>query len=148
MLNLEFFNFLFTEAQKIEQINLAEARALGLEIVGKMYVNFKFAIISSDFISTFYLNRLLQPEGKNAASLMVAEKYVNAFNELARTNNTLILPSNVSDVSSLVGQAMSVYSTISKNTTIASAQFSQNADAKITEKKISSTDESTKTTDS
>lgn len=56
--------------------------------------------------------RLGQGEGKNAASLMVAEKYVDAFNELARTNNTLILPSNVSDVSSLVGQAMSVYSTI------------------------------------
>lgn len=53
---------------------------------------------------------------------MVAEKYVNAFNELARTNNTLILPSNVSDVSSLVGQAMSVYSTIAKNSQIANAK--------------------------
>lgn len=63
---------------------------------------------------------------------MVAEKYVNAFNELARTNNTLILPSNVSDVSSLVGQAMSVYSTISKN--------SQIANAKDTATKIGSTD--------
>lgn len=60
------------------------------------------------------LRSLEQGEGKNAASLMVAEKYVDAFDKLARTSNTLILPANVGDVSSLVGQAMSVYTTISK----------------------------------
>lgn len=43
----------------------------------------------------------------------MAEQYVGAFNKLARTNNTLILPSNVGDVSSLVGQAFSIYNTIS-----------------------------------
>lgn len=53
-----------------------------------------------------------QDHGSNAASLTVAEQYVNAFNQLARTNNTLILPSNAGDVSSLVGQAMSIYKTI------------------------------------
>lgn len=53
-------------------------------------------------------------DGKNAASLTVAEQYINAFNKLASTNNTLILPSNVGDVSSLVGQAMSIYNTVSK----------------------------------
>lgn len=59
--------------------------------------------------------RLTQKDGKNAASLFVAEQYVHAFNKLARTNNTLILPTNVGDISSLVGHAMSIYSTISKN---------------------------------
>lgn len=34
---------------------------------------------------------------------------------MARTNNTLILPSNVGDVSSLVGQAMAIYNTVSKH---------------------------------
>ena len=48
--------------------------------------------------------------GQNAASLAVAEKYVGAFQELARTNNTLILPANTGDVSSMVAQAMTVYS--------------------------------------
>lgn len=56
---------------------------------------------------------------------MVAEKYVDAFSELARTNNTLILPSNVGDVSSLVGQAMSVYTTISKQSQSIAAQNTQ-----------------------
>lgn len=58
---------------------------------------------------------MAQKDGKHAASLTVAEKYVNAFTELARTNNTLILPSNVGDISSLVGQAMSIYTTVAKS---------------------------------
>lgn len=44
--------------------------------------------------------------GSNAAALAVAEKYVTAFGNLARTNNTLILPSNTGDVSSMVTQVM------------------------------------------
>lgn len=56
-----------------------------------------------------------QKDGKNAASLFVAEQYVSAFNKLARTNNTLILPSNVGDITSLVGHAMTIYKTISNN---------------------------------
>lgn len=43
-------------------------------------------------------------EGKDAAGLYVAEQYVKAFHNLAKTNNTLILPSNVGDVPSLVAQ--------------------------------------------
>ena len=42
--------------------------------------------------------------GQNAAALAVAEKYVGAFGELAKTNNTLILPANTGDVSSMVAQ--------------------------------------------
>ncbi len=54
-----------------------------------------------------FYNRLkpfLQSCFQNAASLAVAEKYVSAFQELARTNNTLILPANTGDVSSMVAQ--------------------------------------------
>ncbi len=47
--------------------------------------------------------------GMNAASLNVAELYVAAFQQLARTNNTLILPANCNDVTSMVSQAMATY---------------------------------------
>lgn len=40
--------------------------------------------------------------GKNAASLLVAEKYVKAFGNLAQTNNTIILPANANDISGKV----------------------------------------------
>ncbi|KPJ09693.1 Stomatin-like protein 2 [Papilio machaon] len=94
---------LASEAEKQEQINkasgeaqamiaVADARARGLKLLA---------------------GALAQQDSKYAASLTLAEQYVAAFNKLARTNNTLILPANAGDVSSLVAQAMSIYSTIS-----------------------------------
>ncbi len=46
--------------------------------------------------------------GRDAANLKVAEQYVNAFGNLAKTSNTLVVPSNVSDVATLVTTAMTV----------------------------------------
>lgn len=42
--------------------------------------------------------------GANAASLRVAEQYVEAFSHLAKTNNTLILSNDVGDVAKSVAQ--------------------------------------------
>lgn len=95
---------LASEADRQEQINqaageaaailsVAEARAGGLRLVA--------GALGSDL-------------GNRAASLTIAEQYVQAFNKLAKTNNTLILPSNVGDISNLVGQAMSIYSKVSE----------------------------------
>ena len=47
------------------------------------------------------------PGGMQAVNLRVAEQYVLQFGNLARTNNTLILPSNVADIASIIGTAMS-----------------------------------------
>ena len=46
--------------------------------------------------------------GMSAANLKIAELYIGAFGNLAKTNNTLIIPSNVSDIAGLVASAMSV----------------------------------------
>ncbi|TCS39518.1 SPFH domain-containing protein [Paucimonas lemoignei] len=54
------------------------------------------------------------PGGADAVNLKVAEQYVNAFGELARTNNTLILPANLGDMSSLIATAMQVVKTQQK----------------------------------
>jgi regulator of protease activity HflC (stomatin/prohibitin superfamily) len=48
------------------------------------------------------------PGGLQAANLKVAEHYINAFGLLAKTNNTLIVPSNVSDMAGLIATAMTV----------------------------------------
>ncbi|XP_069672888.1 stomatin-like protein 2, mitochondrial [Periplaneta americana] len=95
---------LASEAERQEQINkasgeaqamlaIAEARAKGLELVAKP---------------------LKTKDGKNAASLNVAELYVHAFQKLAQKGNTLILPNNVGDVTSAVTQAMAVYNQLSR----------------------------------
>jgi len=49
-----------------------------------------------------------QPGGMEAVNLKVAEQYVQAFGELAKQGNTLIVPANLSDLSSLIASAMSV----------------------------------------
>ena len=40
--------------------------------------------------------------GKEAVSLRIAEQYVREFGNLAKTNNTLILPANLSDLGAAV----------------------------------------------
>ncbi|MEK7313379.1 MAG: band-7 C-terminal domain-containing protein, partial [Deltaproteobacteria bacterium] len=46
--------------------------------------------------------------GMEAVQLRVAEKFVGEFGNLARTTNTLILPANLGDISSLIATAMTV----------------------------------------
>ena len=48
------------------------------------------------------------PGGIQAVNLKVAEKYVDAFAGIAKVGNTLIVPSNMADLSSLIAGAMSV----------------------------------------
>ena len=48
------------------------------------------------------------PGGTQAVNLKVAEKYVDAFANIAKEGNTLIVPSNMADLSSLIAGAMSV----------------------------------------
>ena len=49
-----------------------------------------------------------QPGGMESVNLRVAERYVDAFSNLAQRNNTLIVPANVGDVASLVASAMQI----------------------------------------
>ncbi|MBY0240788.1 MAG: paraslipin [Burkholderiaceae bacterium] len=54
------------------------------------------------------------PGGAAAVQLKVAEQYVGAFEKLAKTNNSLIVPANVGDMSSLIATAMQVVKTQQK----------------------------------
>ncbi len=49
-----------------------------------------------------------QPGGMEAVNLKVAEQYVQAFGQVAKQGNTLILPGNMADVGSLVASAMTI----------------------------------------
>ena len=51
---------------------------------------------------------LLHQNGGAAASLSVAEQYVAAFSNLAKESNTLLLPSNTSDITGMVTQVLCV----------------------------------------
>lgn len=51
------------------------------------------------------------PGGIEAVNLKVAEKYVEAFGNVAKQGNTLILPGNMADMGTMVAAAMSIVKT-------------------------------------
>ena len=46
--------------------------------------------------------------GKDAVNLRVAEQYIKEFGNLAQKNNTMIIPSNMADIASLIATSMAV----------------------------------------
>ncbi|KAM3599180.1 uncharacterized protein V6R79_001316 [Siganus canaliculatus] len=95
---------LASEAEKAEQINRAAGEAQA--VLAKAEAKSKAILLLSE--------ALTQQNGKAAASLSVAEQYVSAFSNLAKESNTILLPSNTGDISGMVTQAMTIYSTLAK----------------------------------
>lgn len=96
---------LASEALKAEQINMAsgeaqaillraQATAQGIDAVGR-------AIAEG------------QDAAQNAISLSVAEKYVEAFGNLAKEGTSVIVPGNVGDIGGMIASAMAVYGNVS-----------------------------------
>ncbi|MBN9203772.1 SPFH domain-containing protein [Methylibium petroleiphilum] len=50
-----------------------------------------------------------EPGGEQAVQLKVAERAVDAYSQLAQKNNTMIVPGNMSEVSALIGTAMTLF---------------------------------------
>lgn len=98
---------LASEGRKMEQINTAYGEANA--ILAKANARAEAILKVSQSLSL--------KSGNNAAALTVAEQYVQAFGNLAKTSNTVILPANAGDAASMVAQAMAVYSQVSKPTT-------------------------------
>jgi len=86
-----------SEAKKQQQINEAEGAASAI-----------LAIAQATAEGLRKVAETIQvPGGQEAVQLRVAEQYIAKFGELAKTNNTLILPASVSDVGSMIALAMS-----------------------------------------
>jgi len=49
-----------------------------------------------------------EPGGEDAMNLRVAEHYVDAFGKLAKTNNSIIVPANLGEMSGLIASAMQI----------------------------------------
>ena len=95
-----------SEAEKQKQINEAEGKAREITLIAQATADGLRSIAEA----------INQPSGIDAVNLRVAEQYVREFGELARTNNTLILPSNLGDIGSLVGTVMKTVESIRKDT--------------------------------
>ena len=89
---------LSSEGEKQAAINRAQGEAQAIELVASATANAVRSVAAA--IGT--------EGGMQAANLKVAELYIGAFGNLAKAGNTLIVPSNLTDVSTLVSTAMTV----------------------------------------
>ncbi len=87
-----------SEATKQQQINEAEGEAAAITTV---------ATATAEGIR-MVAEAINAPGGYQAVQLRVAEQYVDKLGMLAKENNTMILPANMADVSSIIATAMSV----------------------------------------
>jgi len=97
---------LASEAQMQEQINKAEGEAKAIIAKAKARAEAIQKVAES----------LNMQSGNDAASLNIAEQYVRAFSQLAKETNTVIIPANAADASSMVAQALTVYKQMSIGT--------------------------------
>jgi regulator of protease activity HflC (stomatin/prohibitin superfamily) len=89
---------LTSEGQKQSAINKAQGEATALRVVAD----------ATAAAVNVVAEAIGKEGGLQAANLKVAELYIGAFGNLAKTNNTMIVPSNLADVASVVASAMTV----------------------------------------
>jgi len=87
-----------SEGEKQAAINTAQGQAEAIKAV---------AAATAQAIQQVAL-AIQSPGGMDAVNLKVAEKYVEAFGNVAKQGNTLILPGNLADMGSMVAAAMSI----------------------------------------
>jgi regulator of protease activity HflC (stomatin/prohibitin superfamily) len=91
-----------SEGEMQKRINEAAGRASEIEQLAKATSNGLRAISLA----------ISEENGLNAVNLRIAEQYLLAFGNLAKTNNTLIIPSNLTDIAGAIATATSVFNEI------------------------------------
>jgi regulator of protease activity HflC (stomatin/prohibitin superfamily) len=87
-----------SEAVRQKQINEAEGQASAILAIASATAEGIRKVAQS----------INEPGGFEAVQLRVAEQYVHEFGNIAKTGNTLIVPANLSDASSMVSAAMTI----------------------------------------
>lgn len=87
-----------SEGEKQKRINEAEGRAQEILLVAEA---------TAEGLRKIAL-AIKEPGGSEAVNLRVAEQYISEFGKLAKENNTIILPNNLTDVAGIVATAKSL----------------------------------------
>jgi regulator of protease activity HflC (stomatin/prohibitin superfamily) len=88
-----------SEGEKQAEINNAQGQASAILAIAE--ANAKAIRQVADAIES--------PGGLQAVNLKVAEQYVSAFANIAKTNNTVIIPANLADLAGLITASMTVF---------------------------------------
>jgi len=87
-----------SEGEKQAEINKAQGEAAAITAVADATAGAIRQIAAA----------IEQPGGEQAVQLKVAERAVEAYQQLAKTNNTMIVPGNMTEVATLIGTAMAL----------------------------------------
>jgi regulator of protease activity HflC (stomatin/prohibitin superfamily) len=87
-----------SEGEKQAQINSAQGEASAVLAIAEATAKAITQVAES----------VRQPGGLEAVNLKVAERYVDAFGNIAKQGNTLIVPANLADMGGLIASAMTV----------------------------------------
>jgi regulator of protease activity HflC (stomatin/prohibitin superfamily) len=87
-----------SEGEKQKRINEAEGRAIEILKVAEATANGIKQIAAA----------INEKGGINAVNLRVAEQYLNEFGKLAKTNNSMIIPTNLADIAGVIKAATTV----------------------------------------
>ena len=98
---------LASEALRAEQINMASGEAEAILLKAQATAKGINAVAQA----------IEQGQGaaQNAISLQVAEKYVDAFGNLAKEGTSVIVPGNVGDIGGMIASAMAVYGKVNES---------------------------------
>ncbi|KAL1813658.1 hypothetical protein DCAR_0626018 [Daucus carota subsp. sativus] len=96
---------LASEAAKMDQVNRAQGEAEAILAVAHATTK-RIALVS---------DALRNHGGPEAASLGIAEQYIDAFGNLAKKGNTLLLPANASSPASMIAEALGIYKNLTAN---------------------------------
>lgn len=87
-----------SEGEKQRRINEAEGRAIEIMKVAEATGNGIREIAAA----------INEKGGVNAVNLRIAEQYLDEFGKLAKTNNSIIIPTNLADIAGVIKAAASV----------------------------------------
>lgn len=95
-----------SEAAMTDQVNRAKGEAEAILAVAKATAEGIELVAAS----------IQKSGGEKAVALRLAEQYIDAFSNLAKTTNTVLLPEKTGDIGSMVAQALAVFNTIQNQT--------------------------------
>lgn len=87
-----------SEANKQREINEAEGHAAAIRAIASATAEALREVAKA----------VLEPGGFEAVQLRVAEQYIGEFGNLAKQNNTMIVPASLSDAASMIAMAMGI----------------------------------------
>ena len=93
---------LASEAAHIDQVNRAKGEAEAIKLVASATAKNIEEVAAA----------IQSKGGSDAVSMKVAEQYISAFEKMAKTNNSIIIPSNLSEPGSMVASAMEIYGSL------------------------------------